>query len=134
MDIFKKINDIYYKKDSENSNVIRVLRNLKDSGTDVFDYSSLKMIDFFDSSNNERFSKICPSLFSFNDKIRVKLQIRDITSDKNKDFVITRKNLGEILATIAEYSAGNFITDRAGHNYVFGEPINFTDFRKQFMD
>ncbi len=134
MDIFKKINDIYYKKESENSNVIRVLRNSKDSGTDVFDYSSLKMIDFFDSSNNERFSKICSSLFSFNDKIRVKLQIRDITSDKNKDFVITRKNLGEILAAIAEYSAGNFITDRAGHSYVFGEPINFTDFRKQFMD
>ena len=62
MDIYKRLNDIYYKEETGDSNIVHVLRDIKNIDCKPFDYSMLKLKDFFNPNNNKKFANICPAL------------------------------------------------------------------------
>ena len=133
MDIYKRLNDIYYKEETGDSNIVHVLRDIKNIDCKPFDYSTLKLKDFFNPNNNKKFANICPALTRRFNNIGIYVQMHNRITEERQDFLIIRKSLGDILASIAEITAGQNLTDRAENEYVFGEPINIKGFRKQFM-
>lgn len=136
MIIFKQFNDIYYRKDDDpESNIVYVMRDTGHLDCEPFDYASLKMKDFFDAKNNKRFAAVCPTLISTDDMegIGVYMQIHNTTTGEERDFAMVRNNLGELLGSIAEMTAGDHLSDRGNGEYVFGKPISIDGFHKQFM-
>lgn len=137
---FKKLNaGTFYRleEDEDGRRFIRVVRKGSpgNSAPFAFDYETLTFEDFFRREFNEMFSKICPCIVWQKRTDWVGLWVQVQQKDlPEREFLIVRRNVGQILESLAVMSAGDPIKDRLGTEYIFAKPVIMEELHDKFIE